>query len=220
MNEVFASAVRIQTLSGRMIDLSEPEPQDMDPTDIAHALSMQVRWNGHVRRWWSVADHSLYVLRLVEQYLAAHPGEMGPKQWVNPNFAARCYHAEVKLAALLHDSAEAYTGDLASPIKREMPSFCTLETCVERALLVRFQLPFLASDPIVKAADHAALVVEARELTARPDLIESSPDDRVAEMVRYGIALEYSSPTETKGVFLGRLAQALRARDDALGLAC
>lgn len=50
----------ITTYTRRHFDPVNPEPADMDIKDIAHALSMICRGNGHVSSFWSVGEH--YIL--------------------------------------------------------------------------------------------------------------------------------------------------------------
>lgn len=77
--------------SGSKIKLDDPSPGDINIGDIAHALSHICRWGGHSPRFYSVAQHSVLV-----SYLA-------PK--------------ELRMAGLLHDSPEAYLGDVVKPLK-------------------------------------------------------------------------------------------------------
>lgn len=84
----------MRTYTGRMFSFAEITPEDIDIRDIAHALSHLCRFVGHTSMFYSVAQHCLLVSEKI-------PG--GP---------------EVKLAALLHDAAEAYVNDLPSPLKR------------------------------------------------------------------------------------------------------
>lgn len=83
--------MNIYTLSG-MINVIDPDPQDIHLEDIARALANTSRWAGHTPHYYSVAEHSIRVAMLVEPH-----------------------H---KLQALLHDAAEAYLGDIPTPIKR------------------------------------------------------------------------------------------------------
>ena len=75
----------ILTRSGRKFDLANPNADMVDPTDIAHSLSMQCRFNGHTSSFYSVAQHCYLVADLVP--------------------------AEHQLPALLHDATEAYVGE-------------------------------------------------------------------------------------------------------------
>jgi len=84
----------IQTISGRKFPLAEPDPNQIDIEDIAHALSMLCRFNGHCTQFYSVAEHSMHVSHEISNDLA--------------------------LAGLLHDAAEAYLGDVPSPLKKEL----------------------------------------------------------------------------------------------------
>lgn len=68
--------------------------------DIAHPLSFQCRYNGHTKSFYSVAEHSVRVALLVMELV---PEENDKAEW--------------GLAALMHDAAEAFVGDIISPIK-------------------------------------------------------------------------------------------------------
>ena len=90
----------VQTVSGIPFDLLDPKPDMVRGDDIAHALSRIVRFNGHTSgEPYSVAHHSM----LVADLLAS---------WGAPPAIVR--------EGLLHDAAEAYYGDIVSPLKRAM----------------------------------------------------------------------------------------------------
>lgn len=203
----FSNHAYIQTISGKIIDLTAMTAEDVEPLDIAQSTAMIARWNGHIRRWWSVGDHCIYVLNLVEKFINAHQGD-------DITFALGGFSEDAnRLAALLHDATEAYVGDVASPIKSLLPDYRELEHRVQSAIQDHFALPMASQTFIVKAADAAALRVEAREICIRPDIITMNDcnvvsdtlADVVNEMVGYGLPMEYSSPTETKQIYLGRL---------------
>ena len=126
-----------QTYTSKQFWLLDPDPSDVCIEDIAHALSLQCRFNGHCREFYSVADHSIRVSRLV-------PPE----------------HAMV---GLMHDATEAYTGDVTSPMKRVVPEFEIIESKVWAAIAHAFGLP-LKMSPEVKQADLVMLSTEARDL--------------------------------------------------------
>jgi hypothetical protein len=88
-----------ETLGGTF-DLLDPDPADISISDIANALSNICRYNGHVPHFYSVADHSVRVMHLV--------AERSPEEPSRP----------LLMAALLHDAAEAYIGDVIRPLKR------------------------------------------------------------------------------------------------------
>jgi hypothetical protein len=137
----------ILTRSGRKFDLANPAADMVDPTDIAHSLSMQCRFNGHTRHYYSVAQHCYLVSDLVP--------------------------AEYRLEALLHDATEAYVGDLVRPLKEGMREFYECQNLeslydqVERrvwiAICQRFDLDPILPD-CVKHADLVALATEKRDL--------------------------------------------------------
>jgi 5'-deoxynucleotidase YfbR-like HD superfamily hydrolase len=133
------SATAIQTFTGIFFDPFEPDPELIRIEDIAHALAMQCRFGGHIRKRWSVAQHSMMVSDLCP--------------------------ADLKLHGLLHDASEAYLVDLPRPIKHapEMKFYRVLESRVETAIALRFGLSINMPDE-VKRADQAILGAEARAL--------------------------------------------------------
>ena len=49
----------ITTFTGKHFDPIHPVPEKIDVKDIAHALSLICRANGHTRFFYSVAQHSI-----------------------------------------------------------------------------------------------------------------------------------------------------------------
>ena len=125
------------TRSGVRFDVVNPRPEDVRLEDIVHSLSHLCRFVGHTDRFYSVAEHSVLVSQLCDQ--------------------------EAAVFGLLHDAAEAYVGDLASPVKRQVPGFAVLEERVLSAVLVGLGVPppTAALRARVANADAVALGAEA-----------------------------------------------------------
>lgn len=121
------------TFTGIRFHPLSPKPEDISLVDIAHALSQVNRFGGHTRIPYSVAAHSI----LVSQML---PGRL-------------------RLQGLLHDAAEAYLGDMISPVKACVPEFRRMEKNLFKVIAQRFGIP-ATLDPLVKEADLAALKAE------------------------------------------------------------
>ena len=94
--------ILLPTYSGKFFKVNNPKINDIVIEDIAHHLSNIGRFTGSAFRFYSVAEHSLMVSYLFDDLLLAK-------------------------VALLHDSAEAYVGDVISPIKRHLPQYQALE---------------------------------------------------------------------------------------------
>jgi hypothetical protein len=123
--------------TGRQFWPLSPRVEDIDIDDIAHALSNLCRFGGHCRQFYSVAQHSVLVSRLVPRHLA--------------------------FIGLMHDATEAYIGDMVRPLKYSLSQFLEIEEAVWRVIARRFDLPFHVP-PQVKEADDVALVTERRDL--------------------------------------------------------
>lgn len=136
------STIRLE--SGRYLDLLAPDPDDILLADIAGALSRICRFGGHVREFYSVAEHSWHC---ADQALA--DGLPVP----------------VQRLALLHDAAEAYVGDLVKPLKVLLPDYVAIERRLDAVIRERFALPD-ATEAVeaVKELDRAMLIAERRAL--------------------------------------------------------
>ena len=130
----------ILTASGKRFFLFDPQPEEIDIVDIAHALANICRFGGHTKFHYSVAQHSVLVSEIVE---ATVP--------------------ELAFAALLHDATEAYVGDMVRPLKKQMPAYREVEDATWIAIAKVFALPEILP-PIVKRADMAALLTERRDV--------------------------------------------------------
>lgn len=113
--------------------------------DMANSLAMQVRFLGHIKDFYSVADHLVFCSLLAEAYGEPH---------------------DVVVACFKHDIHEAYIGDFPSPFKRVVPGLKLFEHSVEAAVRDAVDLP-ADGDPIwarVKHYDLLALHCEAAVL--------------------------------------------------------
>jgi 5'-deoxynucleotidase YfbR-like HD superfamily hydrolase len=122
----------------------ESRPGDFDIADIARGLAHINRFNGRIRfDHYSVAQHSLLVADLLPP--------------------------ELKLFGLMHDAAEAFLGDLITPVKRLVPRFAHIEDRAMRAIALQFGFVDVYDDPdavaAVKRADTVMLATEARDVS-------------------------------------------------------
>lgn len=131
----------MQTFTGRAFYPLAPRPEDIDPADIAHALSLLCRYGGHVDRFYSVAEHCVLMSYRV-------PPEDAP--W-----------------ALLHDATEAYMGDMIRPLKIQMPAYQVAEDHLASVIAVRFGIDPVQPTS-VSEADRRILLDERFALMKAP----------------------------------------------------
>lgn len=125
---------KINSYSGQRIDLVNPTPDMIRPTDIAQGLGHICRFGGQIEHFYSVAQHSILVMLLAPAHL--------------------------KRAALLHDASEAYLGDVISPLKHVIREvYEPLEMKMQEAVFTRFSEP-IENLPLVKPYDIRAYEME------------------------------------------------------------
>lgn len=107
----------LTTYSGIRFYPGNPNMDDCKIEDIAHALSLITRGNGHVSKFFSVAQHCICCAEEAK---------------------ARGYSNRVILACLLHDASECYLSDLPSPIKKEMPEYQEIENNLLNLIYIKF----------------------------------------------------------------------------------
>lgn len=147
----------IQSYSGKVLDILDPQPEQIDIYDIAHALSLLCRFGGHCTKFYSVAEHSVRC------------------SWKAPK--------GFELEALLHDASEAYFIDIPRPIKILLPEYKAMETRLEKVIAKKYNLPFPMS-PEVKDVDNRMLSTEQNQIMKESErpwtfVFEDYPDEKI-----------------------------------------
>lgn len=123
----------IRLMSGALFDYNDPDASRVTIDDIAHATSNVCRFAGHVSYFYSVAQHAVNTSLIVSQK-----------------------HA---FTALMHDTAEAFTNDIPTPLKVAVPMFKELEVRIETAMAKKFKFAYPLPEE-VKLADLQMLGLE------------------------------------------------------------
>lgn len=134
----FREEKALKTLrSGKTVDLFGLEPNDVELADIGASLAKQCRYDGHCIGYYSVAEHSVLVSRMVPDHLSAY--------------------------GLMHDAAEAYIGDMCGTLKHYMYEYIALENYIHGVIMDAFGMKHEIPDE-VHEADKRALRIEMEAL--------------------------------------------------------
>lgn len=170
-----------RTHQGHMLDFADPDATVFDLQDIAHHLARLCRFNGSTDEFYSVASHSVYVALELER---------------------QGYSTRVVQSALLHDSPEAYLGDVTSGLKRLLPEYRALEKRFAMLIEKRFGVYF-DGNPTIKDADIRARLAEARDLFREypypRELLHGGEDGREA----FTTPVVPQTPDEAEWAFMG-----------------
>ena len=153
------------TFTGRHFDPMQIRTEDICIEDIAHALSLMCRGGGHLKYFYSVAQHSLNC---------------------SAEAKARGWSGKLHLACLLHDASEAYISDIIRPVKANLTGYLEIESRIMEKILEKFNLSDLTEEErrMWKQIDDEMLYYElknlmsgeedlaAPELCALPDISE------------------------------------------------
>lgn len=143
----------IVAADSREISMRHAAVGDLTSFSIAWSLSQINRFNGHARRPYSVAEHSLFVCEILERDFGLD---------VHGQFAG-----------LMHDAHEAVCGDMHSPGKHEIgPEWYRWEHRWERLVRNTFGMhtSATANRHAIHHADLMALATEKRDLMPEGDL--------------------------------------------------
>lgn len=168
----------IETVSGKRFHVLNPTPEDVDIEDIAHALSMQCRFTGHTKKFYSVAEHSYHV-----SLLSKHDA----------------------LCGLLHDASEAYISDLSRPVKYFSSigvEYKIVEERLMKVILGKFGLSWPMPET-VHHADEIMLWSEKEQLMG--ELSWGGVYGEQPDTVRYKLA--GYNPEEARSIFLDRFEE-------------
>lgn len=135
----------ITTFTGKHFDPANPDMSQVDIRDIAHALSLICRGNGHVKTFFSVGQHCITAAK---------------------EAAARGYSNRVILACLLHDASESYMSDVPRPLKTTMPEYVQTENRLLELIYEKFLGSTLTEEEakLVREIDNDLLYYDLRVL--------------------------------------------------------
>lgn len=133
-----------------------PVLEDIHIEDIAHALSMLARANGHFPQFYSVGQHSLNCYKEAK---------------------ARGYSSRVQLGCLLHDASECYISDITRPVKSQLQNYRIIEEKLQTMIYQRFGLSDLTEEEqkYIKDVDDALLYHEFMESMGEPPVQAAPP---------------------------------------------
>lgn len=146
----------IRTFTGQYINLKEPEPNTIFPMDIAVHLSRICRFNGATKKWYSVAEHSVWCAQQCEEIYPDEPRK--------------------SFKVLLHDAHEYILYDVATPIKEKLIGYGSFATKIQNAIDHRFQSYTTNADrELIKKIDRMALEWEWQNKVLTWKGLELSP---------------------------------------------
>ncbi len=131
----------ITTFTKKHVTPLEPNEEDICLEDIAHALSLMTRANGHFPEFYSVGQHCLACA---------------------DEAAARGYGPCLELACLLHDAAESYLSDITRPVKKHMVFYREAEEKLLNMIYEKFlgRTPDEKERALIKDVDDTLLYHE------------------------------------------------------------
>ncbi len=163
---------RIMLHSGRLFDLANPSSAEIAIDDIAHGLAHTCRFAGQCDGFYSVAEHSVLVSQVV---------------------------SVSTLAALFHDAAEAFIGDMSRPLKQLLPEYAQIEKRIQLIIFASLRIEW-PPPPEVKVADLSVLAAEQRVLMP-PGTNEWL---RLANVTPASVIIRRLNPVQAKQAFLDR----------------
>lgn len=178
----------ITTYSKVEFNTLDPDPDSIRIDDIAHALSMMTRANGHFPQFFSVAQHSLQCAR---------------------EAIARHYVPSVCMACLLHDASEAYLSDITRPVKKNMTMYLQIEEQLQNCIYEKYvgYVPIGEEQELVDNIDNACFYYEFKHFMN--ESVES-----VQPMMLSDLSYEVQDMKEVEEEFLELYRDLLQKMED------
>ncbi|MCL2864676.1 MAG: phosphohydrolase [Lachnospiraceae bacterium] len=144
------------TYTGEHFTPTNPNPAQLNIVDIARSLSMLCRANGHLKHFYSVAQHCVNCAN---------------------EAAARGLSKRIQLACLLHDGSEAYISDITRPVKKHLPTYLEIEAHLQNVVYEYFLGSPLTNEEAlaVDEIDDGILPWEFKEIMGRNTEGECKP---------------------------------------------
>lgn len=139
----YTSTDFIEVFTGRAFYPLEPKQEDLTVIDVAHALSLQCRYAGHTKFFYSTAQHSCLITDIAENE-GASPDDL--------------------LKLLMHDAPEAYLVDVPRPVKQYMPEFRKWDKKINDVIYTWLGYPGGAIPAMQDSLDSRIIRNERRDL--------------------------------------------------------
>lgn len=135
----------ITTFTGEDFTPLTPNIDQIKIEDIAHALSLMCRANGHLICFFSIAQHSINCANEAK---------------------AKGLSLRIQLACLLHDASEAYLSDITRPVKKHLLKYIVFEKNLQDTIYNKFLNTPLSNEEHehIKQIDDDMLVCEFNAL--------------------------------------------------------
>lgn len=169
----------IETYKGIKFYPLDPRPEDVHLEDIAHALSHICRYIGHCSVFYSVAQHSLAIMKEIKK--------------VN-------HSPRLQLIGLLHDASEAYLCDVPRPLKPFLPGYVEWEGKIMDAVWQAFKI-----DPPTKWERFLIKDFDIKMLASEGAILMNNVDDWVGRLPLGFLNWEFNwnkSPLDVKREFI------------------
>lgn len=175
----------IQTFTGQQVWPLRDDPGPTTIADIGRGLAYQGRFRGQSRFYYSIAQHSVLISRIVSP---------ANRMW-----------------GLLHDATEAFLGDISGPLKHrfmlDLPNhqhpvpFCEVEDRLMAVIARRFHLTGERVPDEVKVADKAMLAAERDQIMSLP------PSHWGVTVMPAPVTIEPMGPEEALRAFMNRFTE-------------
>jgi hypothetical protein len=173
----------IQTFTGGQFWPLDPRPSEINIIDIAAGLARECRFAGHCLRFYTVAEHSVWMYREAKRRGAV---------------------ARILRAVLLHDGSEGLgLRDIPRPIKAALENYKRIEAGVMEAIAISFDFDF-PLNPFVKELDEAIGLTEKAQNMAPAPAPWSVRFDAATPLAA---VLEYWPPDRAMVEFLSAAAE-------------
>lgn len=151
------------TFSGVVVNLFNPDVNDILLKDIAHGLAYNCRLNGATKTYFSVAEHCCMMYDRV------------------PN--------SLKATALFHDAEEAYWGDIIKPLKNLLDPMARANMKLMRHYIFsKYQIPPTNDD--IDRVDFELLQWDFDNLILSNNHIGMTPEQAESEWLKRAAELE------------------------------
>lgn len=140
---------QMMTFTGKLVNPLAMRPEDVDIRDIAHGLALVNRFGGHSKFPLSVAQHAVYVSRVLHQ-LFTDKADADYMAWVG----------------LHHDDSDTYIGDMPRLLKHSdrMAGFLRVESDLQEFLYGCFDIEPFMDGSVIEALRYADNLVLRHEI--------------------------------------------------------